>query len=244
MAAAAVVGAMLLAAPVAGGADRAPAVVRIADCTRGSLPADRSGEFRGAMRSVPGTDRMGMRFTLQERTGRGRFVTVDAPGLGVWRTSRSGVERFVHRQRVLELATAATYRMRVNFRWYDADGEVLRRAARRSGGCRQRGRLPDLRVERVAAESIDGVPGATRYALWVANVGRASSDATDVRLAVDGATVDTAEVDALRAGQRRRVFVTGPACAAAVRAEVDPDDAVRESGERNNVHIRSCPAAP
>lgn len=231
----------VIAAP-AGSAERAPATVRVADCSRGSLPTDRSAEFRGAMRRLPGTDHMAMKFTLQERTGRGRYLTLRAPGLSVWRTSDSGVARFVHRQRVLELATAASYRMRVGFRWYDADGELLRRAARRSGDCRQRGRLPDLRVTRVAAQRLDGVPGATRYVVWVANDGRAASDESEVQLAVDGATVDTPTVAPLRAGERKRIFVTGPACVATVRAEVDPDDVLRESGERNNVRTERCPA--
>jgi hypothetical protein len=235
-----IVSSAALAAP-AGSAERAPAAVRVADCARGVLPADRSAQYRGAMNSVPGTDRMGMRFTLQERVGTGRYATIEAPGLGVWRTSRSGVARFVHRQRVLELATAASYRMRVNFRWYDAGGEVVRRATRRSGGCRQRGRLPDLRVERIAARRLDGAPGATRYVVHVENAGAGSSEAGVVRFAVDGATVDTLAVPPLRPGQRRRVFVTGPDCAAAVRAEVDPDDAVRESSERNNVRAGRCP---
>lgn len=233
--------AAVLAAP-AGSAAPAPADVRVADCSRGSLPADRSASFRGAMRRLPGTDHMAMKFSLQERTGGGRYLTLRAPGLGVWRTSDPGVARFVHRQRVLELATAARYRVRVSFRWYDADGELLRRATRRSGDCRQRGRLPDLRVTRVTAQRLDGALGATRYVLWVANDGRARSEASEVQLAVDGATVDTPAVEPLRPGQRRRVFVTGPDCVAAVRAEVDPDDALRESGERNNVRDAACPA--
>jgi hypothetical protein len=225
------------AAP-ASAAERAPAQVRVADCSRGSLPTDRSAKFRGAMRRLPATDQMAMKFTLQERSGSGRYVTLRAPGLNVWRTSDPGVARFVHRQRVLELATAASYRVRVSFRWYDAEGEILRRATRLSGGCRQRGRLPDLRVTRIAAQRLDGVPGATRYVLWIANDG---AEESEVQLAVDGATVDTPTVAPLGAGQRRRVFVTGPACVASVRAEVDPEDALRESRERNNVRVGGCP---
>jgi hypothetical protein len=240
---------LLVAVPGAGGAQserrdegatRAPAVVRVADCSRGPLPSDRSVEFRGAMRDLPGSERMGMRFRLQERLAGGRYVTVDAPGLGVWRDSHLGVARFVHRQRVLELATAATYRARVDFRWYREDGSVLQRAARRSGGCRQRGRLPDLRVTHVGARRIDGVPGV-RYVVYVFNAGRGGAEASTVALDLDGTSLGAAEVGPVPPGRHRRVFVAGPDCLANLRVEVDPEDALRESGERNNVRAGRCP---
>jgi hypothetical protein len=99
------------------------------------------------MRRVPRSETMGMRFELQERVAHRDFERVRAPGLSVWRKSMSGVKRFVHRQEVLALAEGSEYRARVRFRWYDADGNAVKQAVRRSASCRQEGDLPNLVIK-------------------------------------------------------------------------------------------------
>lgn len=121
--------------------------VRVTECENGPEARDRSVEFRGAMRRVPRSETMGMRFELQERVAHPDFERVPAPGLSVWRKSMPGVKRFVHRQEVLALAEGSEYRARVHFRWYDADGNAVKQAVRRSPSCRQEGDLPNLVIK-------------------------------------------------------------------------------------------------
>lgn len=231
--------ALTAAAPAAPAAKRKPlAVAKVVECSTGLTPVERFAVFRGVVKRVDGTDRMWMKFTLQERAGGGPFRRVLAPGLGVWRRSHSGVRRFAVRQRVLALGEGASYRVGVSFRWYDEDGEVLRRARKLSSACRQAGVLPNLRVLRIGGRRT----GATvRYAVDVVNRGRAPSTATALALSVDGGSVDTPATGPLAAGETRRVFVNGPLCTASVTATVDPADTVREGNERDNARTVACP---
>lgn len=230
----------------AGAKQSAPlASVRVAECARGPAAESRLAVFRGAMRRVPGSDRMWMRFRLQERVGAGGFRTVKAPGLGTWHKSRPGVTRFAYRQRVLALAEGSAYRTIVSFRWYAADGEVTRQTRRRSPACRQPGLLSDLRVTRIGGgRPVDGVPGAFRYAVNVLNRGQVVAEGFGVRLAVDGGAVDTLAVNALAPGESRRLLFSGPACRSTVTATADPEDTVREVSEKDNTLTSPCPSRP
>jgi hypothetical protein len=230
--------ALTAAVPAAPAAKRKPvATAKVVECSRGLTPAERLAVFRAAARRVGDTDRMWIKFKLQERAGGGRFRAVVAPGLGVWRKSRSGVRRFSVRQRVLALAEGAAYRVAVQFRWYDADGRLLRRAQRLSPACKQ-GSLPNLRVTRVGGRLVNGT---VRYAVDVVNRGRTASTPTTLALSVDGAVVDTPVLGALAAGETRRMFVNGPACTGSVTARVDPGDVVAEANERDNSRTVACP---
>jgi hypothetical protein len=94
---------------------------------------------------------MGMRFTLEEKVVRApsakraarkaatAWLPIKAPGLGVWRMSRPGVRMFAYRQNVLALSPDSSYRVLIAYRWYDAQGTVLKRAKRRSSPCRPAG---------------------------------------------------------------------------------------------------------
>ncbi len=231
--------ALTAAVPAAPAAKRKPlATAKVVQCSKGATPAVRYAVFRAAARRVAGTDRMWVKFKLQERAGGGRFRTVVAPGLGVWRKSRSGVRGFAMRQRVLALGEGASYRVAVHFRWYDADGDVLRRARRLSRTCRQGGLLPNLRVTRVGGRRVNGT---VRYAVDVLNRGRAPSAPTMLALSVDGDVVDTPGFGALAPGETRRVFVNGPACTRSVKAQIDPTDVVAEGNERDNSRSVPCP---
>jgi hypothetical protein len=119
--------------------------VKVTSCSR----ADNSAVFYARMQTVGGAERMAMRFSLLERAEDGSYEPVEAPGLGRWRRSKPDVGAFGYRQRVRNLTEGSIYRARVQFRWYDAEGDVLRRARRVSGPCSQAGPLPNLRVRLV-----------------------------------------------------------------------------------------------
>ena len=220
--------------------DRAPANVRIAACEPGSDTATRSAAFQASMRALPGTRRMQVRLTLLERLGEGVFQKVAAPGLEVWRMSREGARRFVYTQQVAGLKADAAYRVAVRYRWLDADGRVLRSARRRSDVCEVQGALPDLRVVKISARRA-GAPGTASYSVVVRNAGGADARDVGVRLSVDGNQLPGATLGSLTALETRSVRFTGPACAGAVSAVIDPDDALREEIEDDNVLSVPCP---
>jgi hypothetical protein len=216
-------------------AEPAPAHMKLVSCS----PAQGSAVFYGRMRSLEGVERMSMRFSLLERGGDGRYEQVRAPRLARWRKSRPGVAAFGYRQRVRGLAEDAVYRARVDFRWHDADGEVVRRAYRRSRLCSQAGPLPNLRA-RIVASAPTSTGGVTRYSVRVVNAGGAPADQVGVALDVDGSAVDTQTVPRLEAGEARLLDFRGPRCERSVRTAADPAGSVRESSEDDNAQSLTC----
>ncbi len=219
-------------------AARLPVKVKLVDC---SLAAH-AAVFRGRMSRLPGSSRMGMRFTLQEHTGHG-FEAVEAPGLQGWRRSKVGVGAFAYRQGVRNLALNAAYRMRVDFRWWSASRRVLRRARRLSPVCRQYEALPNLRARVTGAEGTK-VAGVVRYVVSLSNAGRAAATAAAARLTVDGNIVDTRTVPALGPGEQQKLVFRGPDCGQVVEARADPDGLVAETFEADNAQLLSCSELP
>ena len=215
---------------------------KVVQCSRGQTADQRQATFRAGMAKLGGTSRMSVRFTLEESVAGGRYAAVSAPGLGVWRTSRTGVRAFAYRQRVKALAEGSAYRVKVQYRWHRRDGSVLKTAQRRSKSCRQTDPLPNLRVLRIGGRTADANPDRVRYAVSVSNRGAAPAPASRVLLWVDGAVAGRVAVPPLAPGQVTRVFVTGPRCATGVGAQADTDRVVAESDETDNVRSAACPA--
>lgn len=231
----ALVAAALAAAAPASAAT--PVKVRLVSCSLEQHEAT----FKGSMRLVPDAERMAMRFTLLEKTGRGPAQPVAAPELRKWNRSKPGVRRFVYRQRFRNLPENATHRVRVHFRWYSAGGEVILRSTRRSALCRQFKTLPNLtaNLTRIARSQ---VPGVWRYEATVRNTGRAGATAVPVRLTVDGDVVDTVRIASLRRGERRTVVIRGPQCSRLAHLEVDPEQAIAETSDDDNSDELGCGA--
>jgi hypothetical protein len=223
----------LSAAP--GAAQSMPASVRVVQCSF----AQHQATFRGRMHEVEGSTRMGMRFTLLERTGAGGFAPLKAPGLGRWRRAKPGVVSFAFRQVVKALPDNAVYRMRVDFRWWAGDGSVLQQLQRNSRSCRQFAALPNLRVELLGSRPTR-VPGVFRYSLRVTNAGRAMVTAP-VQLSVGGDVIDTANLADLLPGETRQIAFRGPGCSGSVTAEADPEKTIVESSESDNEDQIACP---
>jgi hypothetical protein len=207
--------------------------VKVVKCSK----AARSAAFSGRMRVVEDTAQMQMRFTLFERLLPGKaYSEVEAPGLAVWHKSDPGVMRFRFRQRVRALTEAAMYRMAVEFRWYDAEGQLIRQAFRRSRRCRQAGQLPNLKVEEIRRRA-NG-----RLAVKVRNTGNDTAVGASVQLFVDS-TYDAGvlplrEVPAQEA--RWTAGVQAPPCVNTVQAVADPTFAVREWAEDDNALTVTC----
>ena len=196
----------------------------------------RSAAFIGRMRSIKGAERMAMRFSLFERLAPSReFAEVEAGGLAVWRHSQPLVKRFRYRQGVRALSEAAGYRMSVEFRWYDGEGEVVRDVLRNSRRCRQPGRLPNLEIVRIARRQ-DG-----RYVVRVANEGRDVAVAASVQLFVDEYDAGSVTLPTLRPGVTKwSPAFEAPPCLGRVTAVADPTGTLRESAEDDNGRTASC----
>jgi hypothetical protein len=216
-----------------------PASVRTLKCSL----TDHEAIFYARMQRVEGADRMGLRFTLLERTGDEVFGPVRAPGLGRWQRSRPGVSTFSFRQGVRGLLENSAYRVRVDFRWYSPEGEVVEELHRRSPSCRQYVDLPNLRA-RVTEAVATVVPGVVRYGVRVSNDGNAQAADVPVSLIVDGNVVDTVSAGSLEAGEVRFLTMRGPDCRRSVEVRADPEGGIAESSEDDNAYAVPCAELP
>ena len=232
--------AMLAAAPAAQAA-RPQLGARLVSCTTGADPASRAATFVGAMPTAPGARRLGMRFLLYERrAGQEEFHRLTAPNWGVWERSDPGRPGFVFEKRVERLLAPASYRAVVHFRWYDADGDVLRHAKRTTRVCRQ----PDPRPNIVLA-GFEGrrVAEGFAYFVTVLNAGVQAAPTFLVTLSVNGEPQAPVTVGPLAAGTSEIARIDAPRCApgSTIRLSLDTDDAVDESREGDNALTRPCP---
>jgi hypothetical protein len=225
-------------APAAAIAGKSPAI-KLVSCT----PEEHGAVYQGRMASIPGTDRMGMRYTLFSQAPGKAELRVRVPGLSRWRRSKPAVGTFAWKQELLNLAVGATYRVQVDFRWYDVDGTVIRTTRKRSASCRQFSDLPNLRAQLVGAgaTSVDGV---VRYRVRVDNSGAVTANGAAVRLSVDGSAAQTQSLGALAAGESRTVSLYGPACQRWADAAADPDNTIVEVSESDNLHSLACADLP
>ena len=225
------------ALPAAAAAAPAPASVKLVECS----VEQHSAAFYARMQQVPGSARMAMRFTLFEETGADSVTRVKVPGLRRWHFSKPGVKVFAYRQGFRNLPENASHRVRVDFRWYDSSGAGVERVRRRSPRCRQFVELPNL-VAKITAILPTQVAGVVRYEAIVRNTGKAAASAVKVRLTVDGTVVDTMTLASLAPGERRYVAIRGPQCDRLVKLEADPDKAIAESSDDDNVFELDCAA--
>jgi hypothetical protein len=230
-------------AGLAGTAHAAGPSVKVLDCRTGKVPELRLATFEGRMKAVKGTRRMQMRFELLEETpGAASPQAVKAPELSPWRRSRAGVDAFTYAQTVKGLNSGVTYSSRVQFRWLNAAGKVIRQEERVSGTCVQDGDLPNLVLGSIKS-SAGSVNGTAVYTVQVGNTGQGDAESLTVSLFADGAHIDTRTIDGLDSGQFTTVKFSGPYCSR-LRAVVDRGATVPETVEEDNELRGRCPAPP
>jgi hypothetical protein len=231
---------LVLAFPAASQA----ASVKVVECVPAVDAVARTATFEARVRAARDSARMQVRFTLQARdAGMRTWRQVDAAGFDTWITSLEGVRRYTYAKTVINLSAPAAYRTVVRFRWLDAEGEVVKSARDTSETCRQ----PDMRPD-VLPRRLDVLPGpdadTRRYAVLVRNRGRTDAPPFAATLAIGDAPPIPLAVLGLGAGAQRVVTFTAPACAAGTQLTValDPDEAVDERDEEDNVLVTPCPA--
>ena len=129
--------------------------------------------------------------------------------------------------------------MRVDFRWLDDDGNLIRKTRLTSSPCEQPGDLPNLRIGDIKAQL--GAGGTWNYVVPILNNGQVTTGDFAVELFVDGATPNVGHVESIAPGETREVRFTGPACQRGLRAVADPGDAVKERFESDNSLKHPCP---
>jgi CARDB len=234
-----------LAAPAAATAapKRPPLQARLVACTTGPGAGARRATFSASMPAVAGAARMGIHFDLLERApGDAAYARVALPAWGRWERSEPGRTGFIYTRTVRALRAPGAYRALVRFRWYGADGRVVRRARRLTPTCRQPDPRPDLR-----AGALTIAPGlaanTVTYLLSVRNAGRGAAGRFTVALTTAGMPQPPVAVAGLAPGASRVVEVAGPRCVrgSTVRFALDPANAVAESDEVDDVVDRACP---
>ena len=236
----------MLIAALALGALAAPAqaapvpTLKVAECRTGKVPDLRHATFLGRMRAGSKTvTRMAMRFQLLEKTpGTDDARIVNSPELASWRKSKAGVKEFSYGQTIRGLASGVTYSVRVQFRWYDAKGKVVRKFTRESGTCVQDGALPNLVLGGIRFAPGDTVKTAT-YSVSVGNTGQGDAKSVPVSLIADGALLDTQTISEIKAGEFVTVKFRGPHCLK-LRAIVDRAGVVPETVEEDNELRTRC----
>ena len=107
-------------------------------CVTSTVQLERSATFTAQMVATAATEKMAVRFELQQRMrGELDFHTVVAPGLGTWQRSEPGVKIYKYVKQVTNLSAPAVYRLDVKFRWIGDKGKVVKRAELRSSRCFQ-----------------------------------------------------------------------------------------------------------
>lgn len=239
------------------------ASVKLRSCVSAPMYTDRRLVFRGSMRSAGFGGTMEMRYSLLRRYDESRskaFRTVNSTAenmLGKWLpASDSAATVYIHNLTIVPVETSAAYRVKVRYRWRDADGKIVARAKRTSKLCKQRTGLPNLVVSNVKRYPNPGrfLPHLpVIYEATITNRGRSSSTlpvGSIVSGAVQGVslvdgTADSPSLgqqfDALPAGESTVRTLYGPACDdGELTLTVDPANNVREAKDDDNVHTGRC----
>jgi hypothetical protein len=230
----------ILAGATTAGAIKPTTLLKVRDCQVGDSPKQRSATFYARMSATKGTTQMAMRFTLIDRAGDGPPEVIDNPALAQWRKSNKGVKRFGYAQSVAGLKQGGAYAVQVQFRWINAQGQVIRSVKRTSGSCRQEGQLPNLSITGVTAQAGE-TSGTEIYLVDLTNSGRGPARSPDVDIFIDAAAADSQTVELLKSGETRTVRFTGPVCKQNVKMVADRDDALNETNEDDNSLRSRCP---
>ncbi|MGH2834403.1 MAG: CARDB domain-containing protein, partial [Solirubrobacteraceae bacterium] len=195
----------------------------LTQCTVAVEQPERSSTFAGQMVAITATQRMMMRINVQERApGQSIYHTINAPGLGSWRSSEAGVKVYKYFRQVTNLPAPGDFRGVITFRWLAAKGHVLRQTVRHTQSCQQPDERPKLVIGQVQVEPIFGSSNAY-YEIEVNNEGRSGAGAFTVLLTVNGRVEPEIPIASLASGSSTVVAASVGACASGSTIEVQPD---------------------
>jgi hypothetical protein len=219
-------------------------------CQRALDPPSRGISVESVMRSIPGTEKLAVRFQLLRKQA-GETALVRAGDLGTWLSpadptlgQRSG-DVWQLTKSVADLAAPAEYRFRVSFRWIGPHGRTLSRDTRLTAPCQQSELRPDLLVKSVAVAPLLGSSTVDEYSATVANDGATATGPFEVAFAPgDGSPLKVRDVQSLKPHATVLVRFRGPVCAPANPPTItaDPASQVDDRDRSNNSLTASCAA--
>lgn len=234
------------------------ASVSVAKCHGAATYAERRLEFRASMNAISDGGEMELRYTLYRRyNNQARFRAVtptDGSSLGEWLVSSDpSATKYIHRLTVSPVETAASYRVKVAYRWLDPNGKIVKRAKRTSKLCKQTRGLPNLQIESVKQFPNSGTIFPDMPVVWnvtIRNNGASSASLVSgpvVSGTANGGLVDgtlstlPVDYDSIPAGSTAERQLYGQECrGGAIELTVDPLNLVRERNENDNTYKGSC----
>jgi hypothetical protein len=246
-----------IAAAIAGVAVLAPAAAQAASgdaylrgfaCHRSLDPGKRSVTVTAVMATVAGTQRLQMRFQLQERTAHG-VVLIHGGDLGQWIAPTSSTlgqhpsDKWVVNHPVTGIPVPGSYRFKVSFRWLGSGGQVVGQVQRRTASCRQPDLRPNLYVRLLSSSKVSG---GDQYTVQVGNSGLTGATEVELAFSPGGAAQSAMKTIARLPAQSsvQRTFV-GPACnasSAPATITVDPNDLIDVVSRADNSITVPCPS--
>ncbi|HEY7934227.1 MAG TPA: hypothetical protein VID48_10435 [Solirubrobacteraceae bacterium] len=217
----------------------------LAQCTTAVDQSGRSATFSGQMMAIESAQRMAMRIDVQERTpGEIAFHTINAPGLGVWRSSEAGVKIYKYLKQITNLSAPGEFRGLVGFRWLAGKGHLIRQTARHTQPCQQPDERPKLVVARVAVLPTSEAASAS-YRIVVRNEGRGPAPAFGVALSIAGASQPPLSAGALPAGGSIMLQASGPRCqpGGMIEVNLDPEHQLEEAPGGGQTDELQCPSS-
>jgi hypothetical protein len=200
----------------------APPSATLTACVDGATLAERSASFSAEMQAVAGTRTMSVSFQLYERTAGHGYVSVSAPGFGVWQVSNPGINVFTANENVIDLPAPGAFRAKVRYRWIGPRGHVIRRDVLVTPACLLTLLEPDVSILRITR-----APGATAgsetYGVVVRNEGSLAAEPFSVAFSIGTSALTPQTVSGLAVSATQVVQFSGPRCLSgtALTAQVD-----------------------
>ncbi|MBJ7458670.1 MAG: hypothetical protein JHD02_05745 [Thermoleophilaceae bacterium] len=202
-----------------------PATIKVRTCRSGSYYDNRLITFRvrmGRFTDTGSPQNLQMRFeVLQRFNENARFKKLKAEGLGDWTSSGSSATVYQRDLSLTNIEAAATYKARVSFRWTAPDGHVEWRRVLVSNPCKQRHKLPKLKLTNVTAVPVVGTTDLL-HTVTVVNDGGSEAANVPIAIYVDSLAPVIAPIDSIGPGQSLDIALRAPACAVSARAVIDP----------------------
>lgn len=217
-------------APVAqtaafGDDSKPPASVRRRVCRGGAYYDNRLISFRARMARFSGTaepQNLQMRFEVLQRLHENkRYKKLKADGLGTWYKSSDSATIYQRDLTLTNVETYATYKARVSFRWTAPDGSVSWKRKIVSSPCKQKVKLPKLKLTSVTTVPIVGST-ALQHTVTIVNDGRSEVVNLPVGVFVDSLSPSIAVIDSIGPNQSVDVQIKAASCQTSANAVIDP----------------------
>jgi hypothetical protein len=189
----------------------APPSATLTACVDGTTLAERSASFSAEMQAVAGTRTMAVSFQLYERSAAHGYVSVSAPGFGVWQDSNPGISVFTANENVIDLPAPSAFRAKVRYRWIGPRGRVIRHDVLVTPVCLLTLLEPDVSILRITR-----APGATAsselYGVVVRNTGSVAAQPFSVAFSIGTSALTPQTVSGLAVSATQVVQFSGPRC--------------------------------